>query len=93
MKDANGAVSNAATVTFNVAPVNDAPQFSAQVHEASFAPGGGAVAVVSGVVASDIDSVNYVGGSLTATVTGNVAMVTRCRSRASTSTTTLPAIS
>ena len=70
VKDASGAVSNAATVTFHVAPVNDAPQFTAQDYEASFAPGGGAVAVVSGVAASDIDSVNYAGGSLRATVTG-----------------------
>jgi Tol biopolymer transport system component len=71
VKDANGAVSNVATVTFDVAPVNDAPQFTAQVHAANFVARGGAVAVVSGVVASDIDSVNYAGGSLTATVTGN----------------------
>ena len=38
VKDANGAVSNAATVTFNVAPVNDAPQFSAQVQRRASLP-------------------------------------------------------
>lgn len=71
VRDSAGAVSNLATASFNVAPVNDAPQFAAQVHAANYAPGGNAVAIVSGVGASDIDSADYAGGSLTATVTGN----------------------
>lgn len=67
VKDASGAVSNSATVSFNVAPANDAPDFTGDSIGAVYT--GTAVAIATEVSASDIDSANYGGGSLTATVT------------------------
>ncbi|MDP3078720.1 VCBS domain-containing protein [Bradyrhizobium sp.] len=53
-------------VTVNGA--NEKPEFTAANPAATFAAGGGSVAVVSGVSVSDIDSDDYGGGSLSATV-------------------------
>ena len=69
VKDAAGAVSNVATVNFNVAPVNDAPGFTGTSAGTAFVHGGAAVNVATSVLASDVDSASYNGGSLTATVT------------------------
>jgi VCBS repeat-containing protein len=58
-----------ATVTLVVAGINDAPDFTGDNLAATLAPGDCAVAIVSAVSATDVDSDSYVGGSLTATVT------------------------
>ena len=60
------------TVLLDVVPVNDAPDFDGHDREATYVASGAAVALVDDVSASDIDSANYNGGSLTATVTTNV---------------------
>jgi VCBS repeat-containing protein len=48
---------------------NQAPVFTGHGLASHYQPNGAAVAIVDQVVASDIDSANYAGGSLTATVT------------------------
>lgn len=58
-----------ATVTLVVAGINDAPVFDGTGFAPTYQANSDAVALVHDVVASDIDSANYAGGSLTATVT------------------------
>ena len=58
-----------ATVTLRVAGVNDAPPFDGEGPETAYTPGGDPLAIVHNASATDIDSANYAGGSLTATVT------------------------
>ncbi|MGQ0681404.1 FG-GAP-like repeat-containing protein [Bradyrhizobium sp.] len=59
------------SVTFAVTAVNDAPVFSGENLAATYQASGGPVAIVSDVVATDIDSANYANGTLTATVTAS----------------------
>jgi VCBS repeat-containing protein len=66
--DAHGAT-RTATFTVNITGVNDAPLFAGHDLASTYHAGGNAVAIVDTVSASDIDSANYAGGSLTATVT------------------------
>jgi VCBS repeat-containing protein len=61
--------SSTATVQLVVAGINDAPAFTGVAAGATFEANGAAVAIATGVSASDIDSVSFNGGSLTATVT------------------------
>ncbi|GEM_PF-819820 len=56
-------------VTINIAGTNDAPVFAGTDLASTYHSNGNAVAVAADVSASDIDSDNYSGGSLTATVT------------------------
>ncbi|WP_036055067.1 VCBS domain-containing protein, partial [Bradyrhizobium sp. URHD0069] len=58
-----------ATVTLVVAGINDAPDFTGEDRASIYVASGAEVALVDDVSASDIDSINYAGGSLTATVT------------------------
>jgi VCBS repeat-containing protein len=60
-----------ATVTLVVAGINDAPVFTGHDLEPGYVASGAAVALVDCVSAHDIDSADYAGGSLTATVTEN----------------------
>nr|WP_143039703.1 MULTISPECIES: VCBS domain-containing protein [Bradyrhizobium] len=64
----DGSLTSTATVSFNVAAVNDAPVFTGNAVGTAYAATGAAVAIATNVVASDIDSTNYNGGTLTATV-------------------------
>ncbi|QPF84427.1 FecR domain-containing protein [Bradyrhizobium genosp. L] len=66
--DAHGAHATT-TLTVHVDGVNDAPVFTGDDLASTYAPGGGAVPLAGNFAASDIDNVNYDGGSLTATVT------------------------
>jgi VCBS repeat-containing protein len=68
INDGHGGTSSA-TVSLLVAGINDAPVFSGHDLAPIYHAGDRAVAIVSKVSASDIDSANYAGGSLTATVT------------------------
>ncbi|MDP1877937.1 MAG: hypothetical protein Q8M17_10335, partial [Actinomycetota bacterium] len=62
-----GAQSAEVHFDINVAPVNDAPVFTGDDLAASYT--GNPVAIATSVLASDVDSDSYSGGSLTATVT------------------------
>ena len=64
----DGSLTSTATVSFNVAAVNDAPVFTGVATGTAYAATGAAVAIATNVVASDIDSDHYAGGTLTATV-------------------------
>jgi VCBS repeat-containing protein len=64
----DGSLTSTATVSFNVAAVNDAPVFTGDATGTAYAATGAAVAIATNVVASDIDSDHYAGGTLTATV-------------------------
>jgi VCBS repeat-containing protein len=57
------------TFVIAVAGTNDTPLFSGADAAATYDAGGSPVAIVVDVTASDVDSANYAGGSLTATVT------------------------
>ena len=65
--DANGDT-GIATFTVDVTGVNDAPLFNGTDLGSTYHAGDAAVPLAGGVSASDIDSDNYAGGSLTATV-------------------------
>ena len=66
--DDHGA-SDAKNVTIRINGTNDAPTFTGSALGTAFVPGGDSVAIAIDVQASDIDSANYNGGSLMATVT------------------------
>jgi VCBS repeat-containing protein len=55
-------------VSFTINGINDAPVFTGDAAGVAYAANGAAVAIATNVVASDIDSANYNGGTLTATV-------------------------
>ena len=56
-------------IVVTIAGVNDAPVFDGHNLAATYQVGGAAVALIDNVTASDIDSANYAGGSLTVTDT------------------------
>jgi VCBS repeat-containing protein len=56
------------TITVTIDGINDAPVFSGDAAGTAYAANGAAVAIATNVVASDIDSAHYTGGTLTATV-------------------------
>jgi VCBS repeat-containing protein len=56
-------------LTVNILGTNDAPVFTGHDRQATFLSGGSAAALADNVLAGDIDSADYAGGSLTATVT------------------------
>ncbi|WP_051379873.1 VCBS domain-containing protein [Bradyrhizobium murdochi] len=66
--DVHGTVSTA-ILTVEVNGTNDAPTFAGSNLASTYHAGDASVAVVGSVSASDIDSANYDGGTLTATVT------------------------
>ena len=68
----DGSLTSTATVSFNVASVNDAPVLTGDAVGTAYAATGAAVAVATNVVASDIDNDHYSGGTLTATVIDGV---------------------
>ena len=69
VSSADGTTQN---ITITVNGVNDAPVFTGHDLEPSYVATGQAAALVDDVSISDIDSADYAGGSLTATVTENV---------------------
>jgi VCBS repeat-containing protein len=56
-------------ITVDITGTNDAPEFTGHDREANYVANGPAVSLADRVSASDIDSADYAGGSLTATVT------------------------
>jgi VCBS repeat-containing protein len=65
----DGTLSASSTATLAIAGVNDAPVFSGQARGVPSVGVGNPVLIVTNVSASDVDSDNYNGGSLTASVT------------------------
>ena len=55
-------------LSFTIYGINEAPVFSGDAAGAAYAANGAAVGIVTNVLASDIDSANYNGGTLKATV-------------------------
>jgi VCBS repeat-containing protein len=65
----DGTLSASSTAILNIASVDDAPVFSGQARGVPSVGAGNPVLIVTNVSASDVDSDNYNGGSLAASVT------------------------
>src|SRR6185295_12123655 len=76
----DGSLTASGVVTFTVAAIgggggggggggNTPPEFTGDSAGTTFTEGGAAVAIATNVLASDVDSINYNGGSFTATIT------------------------
>ncbi|VIO68053.1 Endo-1,3-1,4-beta-glycanase ExsH [Bradyrhizobium ivorense] len=65
----DGALGTYGHLTVAVTGINDAPTFTGHDLASSYQSGSGPVALADGITVQDVDSANYDGGSLTATVT------------------------
>jgi hypothetical protein len=71
IRDVEGALSNAVTVTLTVAPVNDAPALLLPGGAVNFYEGDGPTIIDASSAVTDVDSTNFDGGTLTVDFTAN----------------------